>query len=388
MEKLKEISKHSFCWIIYFIFNTGRVRINSPDYHIYFLDIGLFYVTVMFIFYVTSFYLYPQFHSTRKYWQLLISICLVFVVFSCIRYLLVYTFQPFLNPEESSPPFTFTFFTSNAAWIFFMYAAYGFGYYAIRREKERRLLEQENARLETEKLKAETKTALLEAENARLEAKAAQLEAEKLQAENKALHFELGFLRAQLNPHFIFNTMSAFSGRACAHDQGLAEAINRFSDILRYTLHDHTLPVTLQQEVDSIQNFIEVYQLQHGGKLVIDFAYSGNMEATLPSALLVSFVENAFKYGYITDSGHPLRISLHLKEDTLYFEACNRKRNNGIRHDSTGIGIAHTRIRLEHLYPNRFELETINAVDDFTVQLTIRQLSQPVLTTPYTFTRV
>ncbi len=369
----KNISNHIISWVLYIVFYIYQMYVQRPDTYFPAINFITFFIMLIATFYVSSDFIFPRFLATKRYIYLSISFFIVFSCFLVYRYLFLFIIIPLID-NQAKKEFNIHLFLPGSFWLFIQHVVYGYGLYAIRREKERRLIEQQNAELEKKTL--------------RLEAEKAKLEAEKLQAENKALHFELGFLRAQLNPHFIFNTMSTFRRKAYLYNEAFADAIARFSEILQYTLQDHNQLVTLQKEVDSIENFISVYQLQHGGKLVIDFTYSGDLTTTLPSALLISFVENAFKYGMVTNPNRPLRISLHLKDDTLHFITYNLKRNNGILHASTGIGIAHTRTRLQYFYPDRFTLETINTEDDFTLQLTIEQLSQPVLTSPYSSIRL
>lgn len=191
---------------------------------------------------------------------------------------------------------------------------------------------------------------------------------EKLQA-------ELSFLKAQINPHFLFNTLNNIYALASAQSEQTAAAVMKLSSIMRYVLTEAKNDVVpLEKEILFTSHYIELQKMRLTDKTSIDFTINGDpLGREIPPLLLLPFVENAFKYGISTRECSPIRIQLDIKEDTLYFSVCNHKHfNTALRMaDNTGIGINNTRRRLDLLYPDKYELIINDKSNEFTVHLNI-----------------
>lgn len=197
-----------------------------------------------------------------------------------------------------------------------------------------------------------------------------QLKQTRLMLENKQT--ELSFLRSQINPHFLFNSLNnVYSLVYHQSDQALT-AIAKLSDLLRYMLYDTHEKVPLQKELDYINKYMELQQMRFESALPANMEITGNPgKAHIPPLLLIPFVENAFKHGDIKN-GNSIRIKLYADEDVMRFTI-----SNAIGHQQKdaggGIGLENVQRRLELLYPGRHLLQVQETKDIFEVQLEIRQ---------------
>ena len=203
----------------------------------------------------------------------------------------------------------------------------------------------------------------------RSEQKTREIASEKVQA-------ELSFLKAQINPHFLFNTLNNIYALASTQSEHTAPAVMKLSNIMRYVLTDarHDM-VPLEKEIQFTTNYIELQKMRLTGKTSIDFTVKGDPTGIqVAPLLLLPFVENAFKYGISTREWSPITILLEINKDSLYFSVSNHKHiNTSLKvTDNTGIGINNTRRRLDLLYDNQYSLDIGDTAAEFTVQLKIR----------------
>lgn len=183
---------------------------------------------------------------------------------------------------------------------------------------------------------------------------------------------ELHFLKAQINPHLLYNTLSHFYAKAEDFDSDLSKGILKLSEIMRYSLTDSTdNKVLLADEMVQIRNLIDLHQLRYGGKLFIDLEVNiQNKEAQIYPLLLLSFVENALKHGQLQDKKYPVKISLKTENNFLLFSTNNRK-NKAAMVVSTNIGLSNIKKRLEILYPKKHTLDIINESENYQCCLTL-----------------
>jgi two-component system, LytTR family, sensor kinase len=193
---------------------------------------------------------------------------------------------------------------------------------------------------------------------------------------NEKLHAELSFLKAQINPHFLFNTLNNIYALASANSEYTAPAVMKLSSIMRYVLTearaDH---VPLDKEIQFTTHYIELQKMRLTLKSSIDFTIKGDPAGRqIAPLLLLPFVENAFKYGISTREWSPITILLEIKQDSLYFSVSNHKQTNTSLKlaDNTGIGISNTRRRLDLLYDDRYTLAIDDEPATFTVHLNIK----------------
>lgn len=174
---------------------------------------------------------------------------------------------------------------------------------------------------------------------------------------------ELAFLKSQVNPHFLFNTLNNIYALAYAKSDAAPGAILKLSELMRYMLYDSAgkpgsnAPerVPLSKEVAYLSNYVELEKLRVANAQV-EFSVEGNTDLfRIEPLLLVSFVENAFKHGDLSDPGQPLVLYLSVQQGKLRFDTLNKKVSR--QTDAVGgIGLANVRRRLHLLYPNRHTL--------------------------------
>jgi hypothetical protein len=192
---------------------------------------------------------------------------------------------------------------------------------------------------------------------------------------NEKLQAELSFLKAQINPHFLFNTLNNIYALASAQSEQTAAAVMKLSSIMRYVLTEARNDfVPLEKEILFTSHYIELQKMRLTDKTSIDFTIDGDpLGREIAPLLLLPFVENAFKYGISTRECSPIHILLDIKEESLFFSISNHKHfNTALRMaDNTGIGIKNTRRRLDLLYPGIYELIINDKTNEFSVHLNI-----------------
>lgn len=199
------------------------------------------------------------------------------------------------------------------------------------------------------------------------EQRAARAEADKATA-------ELSFLKAQINPHFLFNTMNNIYTLVLTRDEHAADSVMRLSKIMRYVTEDITGNLApLQREIDCITSYIELQRLRTGSLTIVNFEVDGDTDGKqIAPLLLMTFIENIFKYGVSKHEGSTIEIKLVIRKTSLFFYCKNRIFNsNNSEYEGTGIGIKNTRRRLEHLYSGRHILDISNDNQEYIVQLTL-----------------
>ena len=180
---------------------------------------------------------------------------------------------------------------------------------------------------------------------------------------------ELAFLKSQINPHFLFNTLNNIYSLAYMKSDAAPGAILKLSELMRYMLYDsNTERVSLSKEVAYLTNFIDLEKLRVANAHV-QLSIEGNTDLfRIEPLLLVSFVENAFKHGDLTDPDQPLVIELSVRNGSLRFDTLNKKASR--QTDSVGgIGLANVRRRLALLYPNRHTLRITDEPDSYACSL-------------------
>jgi len=192
---------------------------------------------------------------------------------------------------------------------------------------------------------------------------------------NEKVNAELSFLKAQINPHFLFNTLNNIYALASAQSEKTAPAVMKLSSIMRYVLTEARNDlVPLEKEIQFTTHYIELQKMRLTDKSSITFNVKGDpLGRQIAPLLLLPFVENAFKYGVSTREVSPICILLEIKKDSMYFSVTNHKHISTLLKtaDNTGIGIQNTRRRLDLLYPDKYDLAIDDGPVEFTVHLNI-----------------
>jgi hypothetical protein len=198
------------------------------------------------------------------------------------------------------------------------------------------------------------------------ERRLSQAEAERAQA-------ELSFLKAQVNPHFLFNTLNNIYSMAVTKHENIAPSIMKLSNIMRYVTDEASQDfVPLEDEVSCMNDYIDLQKMRMGDKMNVEVSVTGSFAGKqIAPLLLMTFVENVFKYG--TSNHEPSSISISLKADehNILFSTRNKLFEQKRSVERTGIGIANARKRLGHLYPARYILDINSENGLFIVNLVL-----------------
>ncbi len=189
----------------------------------------------------------------------------------------------------------------------------------------------------------------------------------------KKLETELQFLKAQTNPHFLFNTLNNIYALARKKSDKTADVVMKLSKLLRFMLYEsQKRTVSIADEMQVLVDYIELEKIRYNENLQVDFTTSVDNELQpIAPLILLPFVENAFKHGVSENRfGSNIRISLKLDDKLLSFVCENSKTEEMIKSETETIGLGNIRRQLELLYPNH-SLEIKNEKTYFTVLLKI-----------------
>ncbi len=190
--------------------------------------------------------------------------------------------------------------------------------------------------------------------------------------EQNRVSTELSYLKSQINPHFLFNTLNSIYSLAIVGSNRTADAVVKLSNMMRYVLNDASREwVSLEQEVNYINNYIELQKLRFDNSVKINFEVIGELENKMIAPLLfIPFIENAFKYGVNAEQNSEINIQIIVKSKFVQLNV----KNNIVDYtetsmDSHGIGIENTKSRLQILYPEKHILVIENKNGVYEVNL-------------------
>lgn len=210
----------------------------------------------------------------------------------------------------------------------------------------------------------------------RLFSRTIYLQKQTLDLELQNLNIEKDFLKAQLNPHFLFNTLNNLYGLVVKKDPSAPDAIINISDLMAYTLYEsNTEKVQVQKELDFIQNYFYLERMRYAAdkEITLDISVEDHIDHIQIAPLLCfTFIENAFKYGLKSTGNNFLKISINIVNNIFYFAIENDKDNNGVKKTSLGgIGVKNVEKRLNLIYPNNHEIVIEDRELSFFVSLSI-----------------
>ena len=178
-------------------------------------------------------------------------------------------------------------------------------------------------------------------------------------SEQEKLHAELMYLKAQINPHFLFNTLNNIYSLAVERSDRTPNAVLRLSDMMRYVITDAEKNfVPLQQELDYVRNYIELQLIRFGDAVDLNFKINGTAgNNQIAPLILIPFIENAFKYGVNAEAVSAINIRINILSTNLQMLVENYKvKFTDALVERSGLGIANTKNRLQYLYAGKHEL--------------------------------
>lgn len=191
----------------------------------------------------------------------------------------------------------------------------------------------------------------------------------------KKVESELAWLKNQINPHFLFNTLNNISSLAQIDGDETQEAIMQLSDLLRYAMYETNKPkVPLEGEVEFMRNYIELMKLRCNEMTEIRSEFIvHNSKIEIAPLLFISLIENAFKHGMNSNALANIDINMVQTDSTLVF-TCDNTNNPKPSKDrsGSGIGLENTRRRLNLIYPNHYQWEqTITPENIYHIKITL-----------------
>nr|WP_255749309.1 histidine kinase [Gramella crocea] len=195
---------------------------------------------------------------------------------------------------------------------------------------------------------------------------------EKEVEQQKALS-ELEFLKNQLNPHFLFNSLNSIYSLAQKKSPYTPEAIIALSELMRYMLYEtnHHI-VLLEKELNYIRRYIQLQRLRLMDSTGVNLQIRGEIaNQKIKPLILISFIENAFKHGINEKGNSVVKIQIKVNNNQLNFYCSNFLKSQQSRNNFSGIGLTNSKKRLELLYPNAHTFEVIEGEGNFIVNLSL-----------------
>ena len=349
----KNLKTHLLVWVFYTLyFSVIIVYYNNYPSFLKFLSILCFYrVGDVFLFYMSSLLILPKFLNFKKTPLLLISFLFCFSTYLGYRFFLDSYFLDVLGLQDKAPFNKSVSIGISQGSNFIIFAlGYHFAQRVIQQQKE---LTKKDLELAEEK------------------ARNAILEKEKSQA-------ELAFLRSQINPHFMFNTLNMIYNKVRKANKEAGEIVIEFANMMRYATSTKLQAdeVDVRGELDFVKEYINIHKLRFRDAIHIDYDEEGYMLShRIVPMVLITLVENAVKHGSIDDPNFPLIIRASLIDDYFIFMVHNLKNLKPSDLDTkgnTGVGIVNIEKRLAAVYKNGgYSLEKEETEEDYIVTFTV-----------------
>lgn len=319
------IKHHVLFWLCWFAFMVVRWGSYYQDYWYSFKSNIVTVSMSMLLAYVNIYILYPKFILTKKILTYIFFFFVALLLFYVVRTELIFTFiNENVWPESQTPQQAYSF---NHIIIVFLIGIY------------------DVALVSTIKLTSDWIIEKKRIEN----------------LESLQLQTELKFLKAQIQPHFFFNTLNNLYALTMSKSSEAPDVVLKLSEIMEYVLYDAKAPkIKLFNELRYIKNYVDLEKLRYGDKVNVIIKTKGDIENNnIPPLLLLPFVENCFKHGSVENYKLNINIMFEVTEDNVFKFSVENNYNSFIKKVTKhGIGNENVRRRLELLYKDNFILTT------------------------------
>lgn len=202
---------------------------------------------------------------------------------------------------------------------------------------------------------------------------AIKINAQLKQVREQQMRAELDYLRSQINPHFLFNTLNSIYALSLKSDPRTPEAIVKLSGMMRYVYTETgNGKVPLEKEINHIDDYISLQSLRLGDTADLHYRKKGNFsEYRIAPLLLIPFIENAFKHGIVPGMKSRIQIEIEVDNGWLTLATSNFYRERPLPDEPTGIGLANTLTRLDLIYPGQYHLDQSKEGDKYIIRLKI-----------------
>ncbi len=207
---------------------------------------------------------------------------------------------------------------------------------------------------------------------------------ERQELETQTMQSELRFLKSQINPHFLFNTLNNLYALTLKKSDQAPEIVLKLSEMMRYMLYEcNEKQVLLRKEVDYIRNYLDLERLRQGDNIDISFEVQGNIrDQKIAPLMFTPFLENSFKHGLSNNiSKGFVNIKLTVADSDVHFFIENSKPDAPPKRDpsrpSGGIGLVNIHRRLKLLYDDQYELDIVDSPNTYAVNLMLNIENEP-----------
>jgi sensor histidine kinase YesM len=196
------------------------------------------------------------------------------------------------------------------------------------------------------------------------------------QIEVEQILTELTNLKAQINPHFLFNTLNGIYGLALTKSDKTADYISKLSSMMRYSLSEISAEkVPLENEINYLKNYIALQKIRLTTSTIVNFTVEGQIDSQkIPPLLFINFIENSFKYGVSNEMQTEIKIALIVEENAISVYIKNDKVNQNAVPTSHEMGLKNVKRRLNLIFGNNYSLEIQNKQTTFEVNLKIHKI--------------
>ena len=323
---------HVIGWVCYFAFYMTMYKSYNRSMLQLFLTTAVYFLFHASSFYTIGYFLIPKYFYTKKYRQF----------------------------------FTLTFIVvlvESIGLSFFMYYSY---MYQIKMFSENLVLVFMSAALSILFIAGILCAMKLIVDKIRADRSAEKIEKQRVES-------ELQYLRAQVNPHFLFNAINSIYFLIKKDPDQAANTLIRLSDLLRFQLYDCTVDkINIEKEVEYLRNFVTLEQIRKGDKTKVEFVTSDDLQGfEVAPFMLIPFLENTFKY-VSNYSGMENKIIVKLwREDNNFNAHFFNTTDNLVRTSPGGIGHKNVKRRLELIYPDKHKLNIVERPGSYKVMLTL-----------------
>lgn len=192
--------------------------------------------------------------------------------------------------------------------------------------------------------------------------------------EKQNISNELAMLRAQINPHFLFNTLNNIKSLTKSLPSKAIYSIDKLKSIMHYMLYESSQnTVPLVNEIGHIKNYLDLEKIRYRNTDYIDFEISGEYsEVSIPPLIFMPFIENAFKHGNRLSPAPGIKIKIDVGKSNIHFKISNFIKDNiEAQNKNSGFGLANIRRRLDLLFDNKYELIISNQNNVYSVKLNL-----------------
>ena len=344
---------YALLWILFYLYlviaypphGGGTLNGLEKDGVIKFYEMasirGVFHLFFQMLFcYPLLYILMPVFFWKKKYVQFVCLVLLLWIAVSVFRYLsFAYTYNPimkylglYVNPSSILLTISVTQTINGPAFI-------GFIFIAIKIFKDWQQKQKENFFLQKENFKA-----------------------------------ELLLLKAQIHPHFLFNTLNNIYFFILSEPGKAEDLVAKLESLLYYMINEcDVTAVPLEKEINMINNYFELEKVRYGDRLDVELSITGDYgDKMIAPLLMIPFIENSFKHGTSRMLRDPwIKLFIQADEEVLHFTLANNKPADEISDNKRGIGLSNVKKRLAILHPEKHFLTIEPTVNTFTINMQI-----------------